>query len=159
MLIAHYRTLSVMNRKVTQRLNERVMENHIKDSWTIPYGDPRRANRRHRKHFRVQLMSLTKLASFLRAENKATLFESLCVVHSGQHVLLNKYRTQRERPLPSNPSNPTTQTSLSTHKHANVHAYSHTQSLNSFWLEHWSAVSAGVAVFGLGLYAINPTHL
>lgn len=32
MLIAHYRTLSVMSRKVTQRLNERVMENRIKDS-------------------------------------------------------------------------------------------------------------------------------
>lgn len=32
MLIAHCRTLSVMSRKVTPRINERVMENHIKDS-------------------------------------------------------------------------------------------------------------------------------
>lgn len=32
MLIAHCRTLSVMSRKVTQRENERVIENHIKDS-------------------------------------------------------------------------------------------------------------------------------
>lgn len=28
------------------------------------------------KHFRIQLMSLTKLASFLRNENEATVFES-----------------------------------------------------------------------------------
>lgn len=63
------RTLSVMIRNVTQRINERVEENHIKDSQTIPYDDLRRAKRRHSKHFRVQVISLTKLAFFLREEN------------------------------------------------------------------------------------------
>lgn len=63
------RTLSVMSRNVTQRINERVEENHIKDSQTIPYDDLRRAKRRHSKHFRVQVISLKKLAFFLREEN------------------------------------------------------------------------------------------
>lgn len=55
------RTLSVMSRNVTQRINERVEENHIKDSQTIPYDDLRRAKRRHSKHFRVQVISLKKI--------------------------------------------------------------------------------------------------
>lgn len=134
MLIAHYRTLSVMNRKVTQRLNERVMENHIKDSWTIPYGDPRRAKRRHRKHFRIQLMSLTKLASFLRAENKATLFESLCVVHSGQDVLLTSWTSTghrgNSRSLAIHQTPPPKQASPHTSTQTWMHTV--TQSLNSF---------------------------
>lgn len=64
----HRRALNVSSGEVTQKRNEAIMENHIKDSRAIS----QRASRRHGKHSRTQLMSQTKPASFVSAESHAT---------------------------------------------------------------------------------------